>query len=70
LKDVKKIDNHFEELVDGIILISDYYISSSYPNVGDFFEYSKENAIEAYEVAKKVFNFVNSKLKSSKFSVN
>ena len=61
----KEIDSDFEELVDNVILISDYYINSRYPDAGDFFDYSKENSIEAYEVAKEVFEFVSKKLKGS-----
>lgn len=61
----KEVDDSFEELVDGVISISDYYINSRYPDVGDFMTYSKTNAEEAYKVAKEVFEFVNNKLKSS-----
>lgn len=61
----KEIDDSFEKLVDAVISISDYYINSRYPNAGDFFDYSKENAVEAYDVAKEVFEFVSNKLKSS-----
>ena len=58
----KEIDNTFEELIEGIISISDYYINSRYPDAGDFMTYSKSNAEEAYEVAKEVFKFVKNKL--------
>lgn len=61
----KEIDDSFEELVGGVISISDYYISSRYPDVGDFMSYSKENAEEAYDIAKDVFEFVRTKLFNS-----
>lgn len=61
----KEIDDSFEELVNDVISISDYYINSRYPDVGDFMSYSKTNAEEAYEIAKEVFVFVRTKLKSS-----
>lgn len=61
----KEIDDSFEELIEGVISISDYYINSRYPDAGDFMTYSKANAIDAYEVAKEVFKFVSNKLKSS-----
>ena len=63
----KEVDNAFEELIEGIISISDYYINSRYPDAGDFMSYSKEDAQEAYEIAKKVFEFVKIKLKISQF---
>lgn len=58
----KEINDSFEELVEGVISISDYYINSRYPDAGEFMSYSKENATEAYEIAKEVFEFVNKKL--------
>ena len=61
----KKIDDSFDNLVEGVISISDYYINSRYPDAGDFMSYSKQNAVEAYEVAKEVFEFIKNKLKSS-----
>lgn len=61
----KEIDNSFEEIVDEVISISDYYINSRCPDAGDFMTYSKDSANEAYEVAKKVFSFVKNKLSST-----
>ena len=61
----KEIDDSFEELIDGVISISDYYINSRYPDAGDFMSYSQQNAVEAYEVAKDVFKFVSGKLNNS-----
>lgn len=58
----KEIDNSFDELVDSVISISDYYINSRYPDAGDFMTYTRTNAIEAYGVAKEVFEFVGKKL--------
>lgn len=61
----KEIDASFEELVDKVISISDYYINSRYPDAGDFMSYSKKDAIEAYNIAGEILTFVRSRIEIS-----
>ena len=52
------LEPKFKELEEACNLLSPYYISSRYPDVAQFEEYSQNQAEEAVENAEKVVNFV------------
>lgn len=62
LTECQQYDKSFIKLKQEALKLSDYYIESRYPR--DIIEFSKQEAQEAYKMAKKVKKFILSKIKS------
>lgn len=58
----KNIDNEFEELEDSCNFISPYYLSSRYPDIAEFEEYSENMANSVVQKAEQIVEFVKNKL--------
>lgn len=56
------IEPKFKDLEDACNLLSPYYISSRYPDVAQFEQYSQDQAEKAVESAEKVVNFIKALL--------
>lgn len=56
------IESKFKDLEEACNLLSPYYISSRYPDVAQFEEYSQNQVEETVENAEKVIDFVKSLL--------
>ena len=63
IDDCGKIDKSFEELRDEAEFLNQFYTESRYPD--DYIEFSVDDAEKAYEAAKKIKDFVLSKVKIS-----
>lgn len=57
------LDQEFRSLEEACSILSPYYISSRYPDVSQFEEYSGEIAKNAVEQVKSIVEFVKSKLR-------
>lgn len=57
------LDQGFKNLEEACNILSPYYISSRYPDVSQFEEYSEDIAKNAVEQAEKIVEFAKSKLK-------
>ncbi|MFA6047920.1 MAG: HEPN domain-containing protein [Parcubacteria group bacterium] len=62
IEDCEKIDQTFKILQDSAKSLNQFYIESRYPD--DYIEFSIQDAEEAYEAAKKIKDFVLSKIKN------
>ena len=62
IEQCKEVDSEFFPFVAKIIPLTDYYIETRYPDMGDFMEYSKDKAESAFEVAKEVLEFVKKRI--------
>lgn len=73
-KDIKKIhdlgallelctqlDASFEQLRQGCLTLTAYYVQSRYPDITEFIDFTEEKAKEAYEFAEKIVKFVEDK---------
>lgn len=58
------LESSFKEIEQECSMLSPYYISSRYPDVVQFEEYSQEQVKKAVEDARKVVNFVKSLLQT------
>lgn len=58
----RNIDNEFDQLNNSCNFISPYYLSSRYPDIAEFEEYSQEMAIEVVQKAEEIIKFVESRL--------
>ncbi len=58
----RNIDNEFDRLNDSCNFISPYYLSSRYPDIVEFEEYSGEMANVVVKKAEEIIKFVKSKL--------
>lgn len=56
------LEPRFKDLEDPCNLLSPYYISSRYPDVAQFEQYSQDQAEKAVESAEKVVNFIKALL--------
>lgn len=56
------LEPRFKDLEDPCNLLSPYYISSRYPDVAQFEQYSQNQAEKAVESAEKVVNFIKALL--------
>src|SRR3989344_2796666 len=57
-----KLDTSFEELREGSIILTAYYVQSRYPDIAEFIDFTEEKAKEAYILAEKIVKFVADKL--------
>lgn len=57
-----KQDSGFEKLEEACNLISPYYLSTRYPDIAQFEEYSEEQTQEIIEQADKIVEFIKSKI--------
>lgn len=57
-----KQDSDFEKLEEACNLISPYYLSTRYPDIAQFEEYSEEQTQEIIEQADKIIEFIKSKI--------
>lgn len=57
-----KQDKEFSQLEEACNLISPYYLSTRYPDVAQFEEFSEEQTREVIEQAEKVNDFVKTKI--------
>jgi len=55
-----KIDSSFEELKNDAVFLNDFYVTTRYP--GDYPSFSMKDALEAYEAALRVKDFVLKKI--------
>lgn len=60
-----KIDSGFEFLENSCSILSPYYLSSRYPDVAIFEDYSKDKTATAVNHAEKVVDFIKNKIKAS-----
>ena len=56
------IDKEFNELINSCNFISPYYLSSRYPDIAEFEEYSGEMAGTVVQKAEEIVEFIKSKL--------
>jgi len=61
VEDCKSVDKTFEELRDEARLLNNFYIESRYPD--NYMEFSIQNAKDGFESAKRIKEFVLSKIK-------
>jgi len=61
IEDCKNIDPSFEELQDDARFLDQFYTESRYPD--DYIESSREDAEGGYEAAKRIKEFILSKIK-------
>lgn len=57
-----KQDSEFNQLEEACNLISPYYLSTRYPDVAQFEEFSEEQTKDMIAQAEKVLNFVRTKI--------
>ncbi len=62
LEECKEIDSSFEQLRTGCARLTVYYVTTRYPDIIDFAEFSQEKAVEALDLAKRVVDFVETKI--------
>ena len=62
LEDCIEIDNSFEDLREGILVLVPYYITTRYPIFEELSAFSKEQAEQAFKVAQEIVGFVERKL--------
>lgn len=56
------IDQDFENLREQCSTLNPYYAPTRYPDIGEFVDFTKEKADEAYQFAKEIVKFVKNKL--------
>ena len=61
VKDCQKIDNSFEEILESVKFLNQFYIETRYP--GDYVEFSKKDAERSYQEALKIKDFIINKIK-------
>ena len=61
VEDCKKVDQSFEEVLDDVIFLNQFYIESRYPD--DYIVFSSEDSKEACVTAEKIKEFVLGKVK-------
>lgn len=59
----QKIDPEFETLREQCVTLNPYYTPARYPDIGEYADFTEEKAREAYQIAKKIVEFVEEKLK-------
>ncbi len=64
LEECTRIDQSFEQLRDPCVTLNAYYAPSRYPDIAEFVDFTQEKAKEAYPLAKKVVDFVKTKVES------
>ena len=60
-----KIDGSFQSLKLKSVTLTDYYAPTRYPDIDVFVDFTEEKAEEAYQFAKEIVEFVESKLENS-----
>lgn len=58
----RNINREFEQLNDSCNFLSPYYLSSRYPDIAEFEEYSQEMANLVVQKAEEIIKFIRSKL--------
>ncbi|MDP2720514.1 MAG: HEPN domain-containing protein [bacterium] len=66
LEECRELDPSFEKLRTRCARLTVYYVTTRYPDIIDFAEFSKEKAVEALELAKRVVGFVEEKFVEEK----
>lgn len=61
-EECQKLNSEFQSLAEACNSLSPYYLSSRYPDIAEFENYSEELAKDALEQAEKVFDFVKSNI--------
>lgn len=62
LEECIKLDDSFSVLKEHCVILTDYYAPSRYPDMGEFMDFTKEKAEEAYKFAKEITSFVKDKI--------
>lgn len=62
----RQIDSEFESLREIVLPLTDYYLQTRYPDIGDFMDYTEEKARKALDQATSIHHFVTKRLSSSK----
>lgn len=57
-----RLDNEFEGLIEACNLLSPFYLSTRYPDVAQFEEYTTEMTKTAIDQAEKIINLVKQKV--------
>lgn len=57
-----EIDSEFRDLEESCKILSPFYLSSRYPDVAVFEEYSKGKAAKAVEDAEQIVNFIKTRI--------
>jgi len=63
LEECKKFDHSFEKLKQATATLTDYYLETRYPDIAEFTKYTQTQAEEAQELATKIIEFVETKIK-------
>ena len=62
LDECKKFDDSFEKYRQKTAKLTFYYIHTRYPDISELDKYTREEADEAFEIAKEITDFVSQKL--------
>ncbi len=61
-EECQKLNGEFQNLVEACNILSPYYLSSRYPDIAEFENYSEDLAKNALEQAENALKFIKSKI--------
>lgn len=62
LEECKEFDPSFEQLRTKCARLTVYYVTTRYPDIMDFGEFTEQRAKEAYDLAEAIISFVKKKI--------